>query len=603
MAQKLKQAEITEQDSLLLTRNLLRIAIFNISYIRGLFPEKYFNDKSVPALGIKIKKLTPIDEESRRMIDWMEKGVYDALQKKYLKQLLFCICETVEGPMIEEYAFSFSYSNNDSQEVSMDINRTGDKKGGNFKYNSTTEITPNQMRSSACKMIRTLVQLMRTLDKMPEERTILMKLLYYDDVTPIDYEPPFFRGCTEEESHNTWIKSPLRMEIGNVNSKHFVLSLKVKSLLDPCGDENDDIENGDVSLGDDSDEGDEYTDTESEEIHSPENQHVVAPVCKEQNNQDAVMVEEADTQHPAETVEEFERIKDWIISRHNDKVELTDVLSNFPDISMASIEEILERLVKEAILTKIGRDAYAIHKQKDTIYEFPDVKEENDGLLQPAYAKARHGVGEDYLYMKALYYALPMNYVTIGMLQNKLEANQGTVRKLIDKMTKEGYLEAKANKRLGKRVIKSALTEKKLVEIKKALDNQAKGIDIAEPVQTVSKNQKDMSTFAGLHSIGSDLTRTHGISGHIPNGSTRSDQTITKGHGNSPTSRAQQPAASRESAVPGHENNKAATASTNHHEEADKVICSRSTQDKRPRKESTVKEPITQHVKRQKSAL
>ena len=33
------------------TRNLLRIAIFNISYIRGLFPEKYFNDKSVPALG------------------------------------------------------------------------------------------------------------------------------------------------------------------------------------------------------------------------------------------------------------------------------------------------------------------------------------------------------------------------------------------------------------------------------------------------------------------------------------------------------------------------------------------------------------------------
>ncbi|KAL9662734.1 hypothetical protein QQ045_027568 [Rhodiola kirilowii] len=145
-----------------------------------------------------------MDAESRIMIDWMEKGVYDALQKKYLKTLLFCICETVEGPMIEEYAFSFSYPNNDSQEVSMDINRTGDKKGGNFKYNSKTEVTPNEMRSSACKMIRTLVQLMRTLDRMPEE---------------------------------------------------------VKSLLDPCGDENDDNEDGDVSVGDDSDE---YADTESE---------------------------------------------------------------------------------------------------------------------------------------------------------------------------------------------------------------------------------------------------------------------------------------------------------------------------------------------------
>lgn len=31
-------------------------------------------------------------------------GVYDALQKKYLKTLLFCVCEAVDGPMLEEYA-------------------------------------------------------------------------------------------------------------------------------------------------------------------------------------------------------------------------------------------------------------------------------------------------------------------------------------------------------------------------------------------------------------------------------------------------------------------------------------------------------------------
>lgn len=35
-------------------------------------------------------------------------GVYDALQKKYLKTLLFCVCESVDGPMIEEYACKFS---------------------------------------------------------------------------------------------------------------------------------------------------------------------------------------------------------------------------------------------------------------------------------------------------------------------------------------------------------------------------------------------------------------------------------------------------------------------------------------------------------------
>uniref|UniRef100_A0A453L860 HORMA domain-containing protein n=1 Tax=Aegilops tauschii subsp. strangulata TaxID=200361 RepID=A0A453L860_AEGTS len=169
MAQKTKEAEITEQDSLLLTRNLLRIAIYNISYIRGLFPEKYFNDKSVPALEMKIKKLMPMDAESRRLIDWMEKGVYDALQKKYLKTLLFCICEKEEGPMIEEYAFSFSYPNTNGEEVAMNMSRTGSKKNSATFKSNAAEVTPDQMRSSACKMIRTLVSLMRTLDQMPEE--------------------------------------------------------------------------------------------------------------------------------------------------------------------------------------------------------------------------------------------------------------------------------------------------------------------------------------------------------------------------------------------------------------------------------------------------
>ncbi|PWA57160.1 HORMA domain-containing protein 1 [Artemisia annua] len=56
---------------------------------------------------MKIKKLMPMDGESRRLIDWMEKGVYDALQKKYLKTLMFCVCETVDGAMIEEYALGF----------------------------------------------------------------------------------------------------------------------------------------------------------------------------------------------------------------------------------------------------------------------------------------------------------------------------------------------------------------------------------------------------------------------------------------------------------------------------------------------------------------
>lgn len=53
--------------------------------------------------------------------------------------------------------------------------------------------------------------------------------------------------------------------------------------------------------------------------------------------------------------------------------------------------------------------------------------------------------------MQAFYHALPLNYISASKLQSKLggEANPTTVCKLMDKMTKEGYIEATNNRRLG----------------------------------------------------------------------------------------------------------------------------------------------------------
>ncbi|KMT07473.1 hypothetical protein BVRB_6g150910 [Beta vulgaris subsp. vulgaris] len=614
VAQKVKEAEITEQESLLLTRNLLRIAIFNISFIRGLFPEKYFNDKNVPALEMKIKKLMPLDAESRRLIDWMEKGVYDALQKKYLRTLLFSICEAVDGPVIEEYAFSFSYPNGDSEEVCMNFNRTGNKKqGGTFKCNSTNEVTPNQMKSSACKMIRTLVQLMRTLDKMPEERTILMKLLYFDDVTPADYEPPYFRGCTNEDARNLWKRNPLRMEVGNVNSKHFVLALKVKSVLDPCEDDNEENNDDSVSLGADSVQRDDTSESGSEVSSSQEDQYRVEPVDIQQPYQEDTMASQRSdqTQDAAEDENQLSRVKDWIISNISETVEFTDVLANFPDISVVLIEEIMEKLVLEGVLAKSGKDTYYVNKQKDPEYEF-DVKKEIDDQVPLNGEKTAPASGEDFLYMKALYHALPMDYVTISKLQSKLDgdANQTTVRKLIDKMAQDGFVEATSNRRLGKRVIHSDAAEKKLHEVRKTLDFEAMDVDVNAPLSKLNHaevekigKKADVSTCGVLHSIGSDITRMR-VRSELDthqNGSFRSDQSISKTREGpyTPTSK-NGPAVSRESTVPGSGKPKLNGNSKNCNE-ADDVICSRPSQDKRSRKASTVKEPIIQYFKRQKS--
>lgn len=80
---------------------------------------------------------------------------------------------------------------------------------------------------------------------------------------PVDYEPPFFRSCTEEEAYNVWIKNSLKMDVGNVNSNHFMLALKVQSVLDPCEDENDGIKDN-VSLGVDFGRRDEFSKYDSE---------------------------------------------------------------------------------------------------------------------------------------------------------------------------------------------------------------------------------------------------------------------------------------------------------------------------------------------------
>ncbi|KAK3161938.1 hypothetical protein QOZ80_1BG0083320 [Eleusine coracana subsp. coracana] len=230
------ESEITEQDALRLTRDLLRIAIHTISHSRGLFPEKYFSVKSAPVIEMKVNVLMPMDAESRRLLDWMDEGVHDALQKKYLKTLLFCICEKKKGLIIEEYTFSFIYHNTNSEEVAMSISCRGLEQNRTVLKSSAAEVTPDQIRSSAREMVQTLIALMRILYPMPEERTILMKLMYNDDYTPEGYEPPFFKHCADNEAIHMWNKSPFKMEMGNFNSKHLVLDLKVKSVLDPSYD-------------------------------------------------------------------------------------------------------------------------------------------------------------------------------------------------------------------------------------------------------------------------------------------------------------------------------------------------------------------------------
>lgn len=118
----------------------------------------------------------------------------------------------------------------------------------------------------------------------------------------------------------------------------------------------------------------------------------------------------------------------------------------------------------------------------------------------------------------------------------------------------------------------------------------------------VGSELRDTSTCGVLHPIGSDLTRMRIRANSNEHSPIRSGQTTskTKEHGNTPTSGAQ-PVISRENFAPGNDDDRA-NGTTNLCDEGERVMCSsRSTQDKRSRRTSTVKEPILQYTKPQKS--
>lgn len=191
--------------------NILRLALYNISYIRGLFPTESFKEST--QFGMEQFKLTGATPESQRILNMLEKGVMHAIKKKYAKTITFYVTDPVPGPndeenVLEEYVFKVRYGDGGREgEVALDditVRRNknnnnndanaGDASNGTSGADRSAQTTLNPVRGSprrlddeeyikraAANMVRSLVALIRTLEPMPKERKFSMKLTYVDD--------------------------------------------------------------------------------------------------------------------------------------------------------------------------------------------------------------------------------------------------------------------------------------------------------------------------------------------------------------------------------------------------------------------------------------
>ncbi|NXD44930.1 HORM1 protein, partial [Copsychus sechellarum] len=193
----------TEQQSLMLVKRLLAVAVSCITYLRGIFPESAYGTRYMDDVCVKILREDKNCPGSTQLVKWML-GCYDALQKKY-----------VSPPTVTEcYHFKFKYTQNGPL---LDFG-SKDKK-------SESSIPCADTKKASILLIRKIFILMQNLSPLPNDVCLTMKLLYYDEVTPPDYQPPGFKEAKDEGL--LFREEPMYLNVGEVPTSFHLLKLKI----------------------------------------------------------------------------------------------------------------------------------------------------------------------------------------------------------------------------------------------------------------------------------------------------------------------------------------------------------------------------------------
>jgi HORMA domain len=92
-------------------KRFLLQSVFHTAWLRHLFPGEAFKGVTMHNLdGMELQMLQPVDDETRRMIQWIETDVSKAVSQNYLHRLHFVVSKDVQGQdLIEQYTYTFKY--------------------------------------------------------------------------------------------------------------------------------------------------------------------------------------------------------------------------------------------------------------------------------------------------------------------------------------------------------------------------------------------------------------------------------------------------------------------------------------------------------------
>ncbi|XP_034731032.1 HORMA domain-containing protein 1 isoform X3 [Etheostoma cragini] len=213
--QLLPNQVISEQQSLVVIKKLLAIAVSGITYLRGLFPEKAYGNKYIEDQKVMILKEELSCPGSSQIVQWMQ-GCFEAIQKKYLRTVIMSIYTDPENPqkVTEYYQFKIHYTAKGAQ---MDF------ESNNNNNNNVSSMLCGNTKKASILLVRKLYTLMQNLGPLPDNVCLNMKLAYYDNVTPQNYQPPGFREADGDTME--FEKEPVKLTMGEVATPFHTLKL------------------------------------------------------------------------------------------------------------------------------------------------------------------------------------------------------------------------------------------------------------------------------------------------------------------------------------------------------------------------------------------
>ncbi|XP_062254939.1 HORMA domain-containing protein 1 isoform X2 [Platichthys flesus] len=218
--QLLPNQVITEQQSLVVIKKLLAIAVSGITYLRGLFPEKAYGNKYVDDQKVMILREVRSCPGASQIVQWMQ-GCFEAIQQRYLRTVIMSIYTDPENPqkVTEFYQFKIQYTAKGAQ---MDFESSNNNNNNN-NNNKVSTMTCGDTKKASVLLVRKLYTLMQNLGPLPDNVCLNMKLSYYEDVTPQDYQPPGFKEADGDTME--FEREPVKLNMGEVSTPFHTLKM------------------------------------------------------------------------------------------------------------------------------------------------------------------------------------------------------------------------------------------------------------------------------------------------------------------------------------------------------------------------------------------